>query len=135
MLITILLLSGSRLFYRLAMEFFTEQSDKTISKNLLIIGTGSAGNEILRFIMTNINLNYNIIGFIDDDQRNKNLSIQGIPILGTPDELSSVVKAKHIDEVIISIQDGNKDKMEKIIANCNDANVPFKKAKWTLSTI
>ena len=135
MFLTTLLLSGSRLFYRLAMEFFTEQSDKTISKNLLIIGTGSAGNEILRFIMTNVNLNYNIIGFIDDDRHNKDLSIQGIPILGTQDELSQIVKAKSIDEVIISFQDESKDKMEKIITTCKNANVPFKKAKWTLGSM
>ena len=135
MVLTTLLLSGSRLFYRLAMEFFTEQSDKSISKNILIIGIGSAGNEVLRFIMNNVNLNYNIVGFIDDNQRNKDLSIQGIPILGTQDELSQIVKEKNIDEVIISIQDESKDKIKKIITNCKNANVPFKKAKWTLGTV
>ena len=135
MFLTTLLLSGSRLFYRLAMEFFTEQSDKTISKNILIIGSGSPGNEVLRFIMDNVNLNYNIVGFIDDNRRNKDLSIQGIPILGTQDELSQIVKEKNIDEVIISIQDESKDKMKKTITNCKNANVPFKKAKWTLGTV
>ena len=132
MFLTTLLLSGSRLFYRLAMEFFTGQSDKTISKNILIIGSGSPGNEVLRFIMDNVNLNYNIVGFIDDNQRNKDLSIQGIPILGTQDELSQIVKEKNIDEVIISIQDESKDKIKKIITNCKNANVPFKKAKWSI---
>ena len=135
MFLTTLLLSGSRLFYRLAMEFFTGQSDKTISKNILIIGSGSAGNEILRFIMSNVNLNYNIVGFIDDDRHNKDLSIQGIPILGTQDELSQIVKAKSIDEVIISFQAESKDKMKKTITNCKNANVDFKKAKWTLGTV
>ena len=41
--------------------------------------------------------------------------MQGIPILGTQDELSRIVKAKNIDEVIISIQKATKDQMKKII--------------------
>ena len=130
---TILLLSGSRLFYRLSMEFFTEQSDKTLSKNVLIIGSGEAGNEILRSIMNNVKLNYNVVGFIDDDKRNKDLSIQGVPILGTLDELSKIVMARNIDEVIISLQKATKDQMKKIITNCRNSKVPFKKAKWTFS--
>jgi len=135
MVLTTLLLSGSRLFYRLAMEFFTEQSDKTLSRNILIIGSSHGANEILRFIMANVNLNYNIIGFIDDDRRNKDLSIQGIPILGTLDELSKIVKAKNIDEAIISLHDASKDKMKKIINTCKNANVPFKKVKWTIKDV
>ena len=106
-----------------------------LKTDILIIGSGYAGSEMLRFIMANVNLNYNTVGFIDDDRRNKDLSIQGIPILGTQDELSQIVMAKNIDEVIISIQDESKDKMKKTITNCKNANVPFKKAKWTLGTV
>ena len=135
MFLTTLLLSGSRLFYRLTMEFFTEQSDKKLLKNVLIIGSGDAGNEILRSIMNNARLNYNVIGFIDDDPRNKDLSILGIPILGSQDDLLRNVTKKNIDEVIISIQNATDLQMEKIISACRNAKVPFRKAKWTLDNV
>jgi len=132
MLLTTLLLSGSRLFYRLTMEFFTEQSDKKLLKNALIIGSGDAGNEILRSIMNNAKLNYNVVGFIDDDPRNKDLSILGIPILGSQDDLLRIVTKKDIDEVIISIQNATDEQMRRIISTCKKAKVPFRNAKWTL---
>ena len=135
LLLTTLLISGSRLFYRLMMEFFTEQSDKTLSKNLLIIGSGQAGNEVLRSIMNNVDLNYNIIGFIDDNRKNKDLSIQGIPILGTTNELSEIIKKEKIHEVIISMDNKIKDKVNKIITTCKKTNTSFKRAKWIIDKV
>tara|TARA_B100000959_G_C14609959_1_gene471647 strand:+ start:190 stop:543 length:354 start_codon:yes stop_codon:yes gene_type:complete len=117
------------------MEFFTEQSDKTLSKNLLIIGSGQAGNEVLRSIMNNVDLNYNIVGFIDDNRKNKDLSIQGIPILGTTDELSGIIKKEKIHEVIISMDDKIKHKVNKIITTCKKTNTSFKRAKWIIDKL
>ncbi len=135
LLLITLLLSASRLFYRLISVFFTGQSDKNNTKNILIYGAGDGGNEVLRSIMNNMSLNYNIIGFIDDDIHKKNLTVLGIPILGGHQELSRIVKEENIDEVIISIQSSTNDEMEKIYTICRKTNVSFKRAKWSLDSV
>jgi FlaA1/EpsC-like NDP-sugar epimerase len=82
-----------------------------------------------------MSLNYNIIGFIDDDIHKKNLTVLGIPILGGQQDLSRIVKEKNIDEIIISFQSSTNDEMEKIYTICRKTNVSFKRAKWSLDSV
>jgi FlaA1/EpsC-like NDP-sugar epimerase len=51
-------------------------------KRLLIIGAGDSGEKILREIRDNPRLNYEVIGFLDDDPGKKGMRIHGVPVLG-----------------------------------------------------
>jgi exopolysaccharide biosynthesis polyprenyl glycosylphosphotransferase len=46
---------------------------------------------------------YEILGFIDDDPDKQNLQYMGTPVIGTRQNLLSLVKQLHVDEIVIAI--------------------------------
>ena len=129
-----LLIAGSRLSFRILAEFIEKHASKTNKKNILIFGAGDAGNEVLRSINNNVNYNYNVVGFIDDNKRKKRLSILGVPILGGQNNLHSIANKYKIDEIIISIHNASYQELEQIYTLCDSIKIPYKKASWVLES-
>lgn len=72
-------------------------------KNLLIIGAGSAGEHLLNEILKDgTDLNYNVIGFLDADEKKAGKSIKGYFVLGNHNNLEEYIKKYSIEEIIIA---------------------------------
>ena len=86
LILTIMVLGGARFGVRA----YTERA-RTYGarRNTLIIGAGGAGSSIMRELKQNSSLNYNPIGFVDDDQSKKGVRIHGVKVLGTTEELNA----------------------------------------------
>lgn len=67
-LLFIIISGGSRFLIRILREYLSSQ---TSGRRTLIIGTGSAGETIVRDMKNNPDLGYKPIGFIDDDPYKK----------------------------------------------------------------
>src|SRR4051812_4826967 len=98
----------------------------TISKKILIIGAGTAGQDILAEVTRSPDLNLEVVAFLDDDPSKHNSLIQQIPIIGQVNKLSEVVKKKHIDEVIIAIPSADGQRISEVVKYCMEAKVKFK---------
>jgi FlaA1/EpsC-like NDP-sugar epimerase len=92
-------------------------------RRAIIIGAGEAGVMVLRESRINPNANIEVVGFIDDDRHKKNLRIQGVGILGTRNEIVSVVEKYGIDEVIIAIPSAKGEQIRSIISHCQIPSV------------
>jgi FlaA1/EpsC-like NDP-sugar epimerase len=95
----------------------SDQEDSGV-KNVLIFGASDAGQMIVREMQTNQRLDYNPIGFIDDDPIKKGKIIHGIEILGNRNNLKDIVENKDIDEIIISISSARGKDLKEIISLC-----------------
>jgi FlaA1/EpsC-like NDP-sugar epimerase len=93
-------LAGSRLGLRLTV--FRTASRKGTAKRLLIAGAGELGQSILRDLRTS-NVDLLPIGFVDDDRTKRGQLMGGVPVLGVIDDIQSIVKTHHIDEIVIAI--------------------------------
>ena len=69
----------------------------------LIVGAGSAGEQIGKEMITNVRSKYFPVGFIDDDPAKQGISIHGIKILGKRQDIPEVLKANNIDEILIAM--------------------------------
>jgi FlaA1/EpsC-like NDP-sugar epimerase len=138
---TILFISGFRLFVRFYYEYQTtkkshESTFLTLlgllkrkgigSKNLLIIGAGDCGEKIFREIRDNARLQYNVVGFLDDNPAKVGMKIHGVPVLSTIKELNVVVKSIKADEVLIAIPSANSEQMRRIVNVCDGSGLVFK---------
>ncbi len=91
--LTLFLTGGMRLvirtFYTIRAEQMTNAyaSPNTPVTKILIIGAGDAGEKILREIRDNYRLNYNVVGFVDDDLTKQGKTIHGVQVLGTVEHL------------------------------------------------
>ncbi len=117
-------IGGSRFLYRLSREFaFTKGKN---GKKIIIIGAGDAGEMLLREMRQNPNIDYDIIGFLDNNPSKKGKRIHDISVLGHIDELERIGTKEVIDEAIVAIPSITGKEMRKIIYQCNNMGISCK---------
>ncbi len=94
------LLIGTRGSFRLFVETIRRKALK--GARVLIYGAGRGGEILLREISNNAQLDLKPIGFIDDDPMKLGKRLQGYPVLGSFDELESVLNRHDIEGLLIS---------------------------------
>lgn len=126
-LLLLFLICGYRILFRILSELFNGMREK--GKNILIFGAGDAGEMVVREIKRNRALSYNPIGFIDDDPVKFGNKIQGVPVLGSRDNIKNLVSSLNIQEVIIAIPSINVEVLYQIARICTDCGVPYRRIK------
>lgn len=114
--LSLLLLGGIRLGSRI---YVTWKQDRRLilggrkmkrrksEKRTLIVGAGQAGRMLVRQINQSDNHRMNPIGFIDDNSHLQNLTVNGVRVLGTLEQLESVVENHAIDKIVFAIPSMN----------------------------
>jgi len=72
-----------------------------VPHRILIIGAGYTGMALYNVIKTN--KDFKIVGYLDDDKKKRGTTIGPSPVLGTTNLLSSIVKEKSVDQVVVAI--------------------------------
>jgi len=125
MFVTVLLLGGLRILIRLYYEEFrTVESGRL--KRFLIVGAGNAGEALLREIHRMPVAEYEVIGFIDDEHAKQGISIHGIPVLGTVEQLSKVCKDRNIEEIAIAMPSASPAELRRVIQVCTGTKIRFR---------
>ncbi|MFC1738020.1 polysaccharide biosynthesis protein [Planctomycetota bacterium] len=122
---TFLLLAGARMAVRLYHEEFrTVQSGRL--KRFLIIGAGNAGEALLREIHRMTVAQYDVIGFIDEDPTKQEISIHGIPVLGTVEQLPKICSEQTIEEIAIAMPSATHHQLRRVIQVCEGIKIRFR---------
>lgn len=129
-LLLLLLVSGSRISFRILGELFSRAREK--GKNILIFGAGDTGEMVIREIKRNASLNYNPVGFIDDDPAKIGNKIQGISVLGSRNKILQLVKTQRVEELIIAIPSLDIRDLSEIVKICREGSVSYRKIKGIL---
>ncbi|MDD4979838.1 MAG: hypothetical protein PHC54_01000 [Candidatus Omnitrophica bacterium] len=130
-LLLLFLASGYRVLFRVLGELFSHVVHKE-GKNVLIFGAGDAGELVIREIKRNNALNYNPIGLIDDDPAKLGYKIQGVPVLGTREQIKELVETENIKEVIIAIPSVDAGVFYDIVKICKGCGVHYRKIRGLL---
>ncbi len=132
-IISVLLIGGLRATVRLS--FLKAQKKGYLAKTkaiggpkkrILILGAGEAGEKVVREVRDNPRLNYDILGFLDDETSKIGLSIHGIPVIGMIEEMPDIIRSLKIDEVIIAIPSATGKQMRRIVNLCKTCKVEFR---------
>ncbi|MBP9011527.1 MAG: polysaccharide biosynthesis protein [Syntrophaceae bacterium] len=95
-------------------------------KRVLIVGAGRAGEKILREIMENKALNYNVLGFIDDDPAKHGLSIHGVRVLGDVACLEQITATLDVEQIFIALPSADGDTTRRIVEACLKTGISHK---------
>lgn len=90
---------------------------------LLIVGAGEVGRRLMRNIVAQPELGYQVIGFVDDDPDKNKTDIGRFKALGGIDNLPRVVQEKAIDEVIVTLPWMHHRKILGIMRQCEREQV------------
>jgi FlaA1/EpsC-like NDP-sugar epimerase len=116
--VRLLLSEKERGLYFLFHNPFSKGKVTKSRKRLLIIGAGDAGEKMLREIRDNPRLNYEVIGFLDDDPKKKGMGIHGVQVLGSIPRIHDMAYRDEMDEILIATPSASAKQMRKIIEAC-----------------
>ena len=74
-------------------------------ERILILGTGQVGVDLCRKLLARTDLNFEIVGFLDEDSRRIGERLVNPGIIGVISDLGSIVSAQRVNRVIVSLPD------------------------------
>ncbi len=95
-------------------------------KRVLIIGAGRLGVLLAKDINSNEDLNYYILGFVDDDKRKRHTLIEGVEVLGTTNEIGLLCQKLKPDEIIFAISSADAEVKQRILHLCAETHCSLK---------
>jgi len=119
------LVGGARLAIR-ALRESSRKNREVEGRRALIVGAGDAGEMLIREIDRSLTLNYEVVGFVDDDPRKQGRRIHGIEVVGTFEELPEICQARAIQELLLAIPSATGEQKRRIIKWCRASGVAFK---------
>jgi FlaA1/EpsC-like NDP-sugar epimerase len=129
-LVTLTLIGSSRFAVRLLADFWSRLPPDHLSashlrseRRVLVMGAGDAGAMIVREMRANPGLGLAPIGLLDDNQTKVGMTIHGVPVRGTREDIPSLVAEEQADEVIIAMPTAPGQAIREIVAICQEAGV------------
>lgn len=118
------LITFSRFLPQAIVKF--KQSRRKNLKKALIVGAGSAGEMAARELLNAYNRVYDPIGFIDDNILKKDSRIHGIKVLGTTDDIKTIVRKYGIEDIIIALPSAGGHVIRNIVSKCEKTEAKIK---------
>ncbi|MEW6042610.1 MAG: exopolysaccharide biosynthesis polyprenyl glycosylphosphotransferase, partial [Elusimicrobiota bacterium] len=94
--------------------------------NILIYGAGEVGKKLMEKIEASPKLGYQCIGFIDDDSQLLDSTVNNLKVLGSLNNLSSMIKRHKIQRIFIALPSVHKEKILDIVKVCKRYKVEYK---------
>lgn len=117
---------GARFIFKVILQ--NRRVGKALKKGYpkaVVYGAGDIGTMLARQYF-NGKLEYELVGYVDDDPSLRKTDVLGIPVLGNVDSLSKVVKEHAIQTLIIGITNLSKDNLYKAVDAAKDNNADVK---------
>jgi sugar transferase (PEP-CTERM system associated) len=89
--------------WRLAFEWVSRHLGPR--ERILLVGTGEAAVVLARELYSRKELGVNIVGFVDPDPAKVGMPVINPGVIGTIDDIPSIVQARSVDRVVVSLAD------------------------------
>jgi len=122
-LLQLLLLAGPRVLYRWLKD---RRLDLRTGERVLIVGAGRAGEMLVRDMLRDRSKSYVPVGFVDDNPRRLGSDVQGMPVIGTTDQIPELVRDEAVDLILLAVPSATSQQMQRIVALCEEARAPFR---------
>ena len=82
---------------------------------VLLVGAGRAGSLIVQEVRQNPQVNWEIVGFVDDDPTKVGRKVEGVPVLGSSSQMVAIAQRLNADEVLISMPSAKAAQIRKLV--------------------
>jgi FlaA1/EpsC-like NDP-sugar epimerase len=123
-LLTGLYLAGIRVMVRWFREWI--RIIEPTARRALIVGAGTAGELLVRDMLSDGGYNCRPVGFVDDDPIKRRMKIHGIPVVGTIADIKKAAEALEVHEIIVAIPSASTMVKQKILAASAGGTAPIK---------
>ena len=95
-------------------------------RRVLIMGAGDAGAMIVREMQANPSLGFAPMGLLDDNRAKMGMTIHGVLVQGTREDIPRLVRDQQIDEVLIAMPSASGQAIRDVVTICRQAGVVHK---------
>lgn len=120
-LLLIMFLGGSRFVFR----WFRDYGYLLKGKRVLIVGAGEAGENLVRDLLRRHH-DFQPVAFVDDKIGNRGKEIQGVRVVGTLNDIPTVVQQYAVELVIIAMPSVKAEIIRRVVKLCEDAQVEYR---------
>ncbi len=127
------LVAMALIFFRITFRWYSQKQirkrkanvDKAHTINVLIVGAGNAGSQVIRELQTRQVLR-KPVAIVDDNPLTHTYKNMGVPVLGNRHDIPGLVKQLNIDEIILAIPSASKTSIRNIIQICQQTPAKIK---------
>ncbi|WP_413333176.1 polysaccharide biosynthesis protein [Brevibacterium sp. GP-SGM9] len=117
----VIFMTGSRYLVRWSHQIATRPLQ---GERVLVVGAGAAAESLIRQMLSGPDGAYLPVGLIDDDPHKRHLSIHGVRVRGTSEDIAEVARWLNVAGVIVAIADSQAE----FLQTCRDRLQPT--GKW-----
>jgi UDP-GlcNAc:undecaprenyl-phosphate GlcNAc-1-phosphate transferase len=121
LLLCAMLIGIARFWERGVAHAFRELVGGRDSRRIILVGAGRSGRSMLRELRETPG--ERVIGFVDDDPALRTRRIQGVPVVGTIDQIGWVLGRFDPDAVLVTIPGVPRERLDGIIEACSRASI------------
>ena len=125
-MLTLFVVGGTRMSLRVLEYQSSGGRTNPEGKRVLIAGAGDAGQMVAREIHTSKYVDYNLIGFVDDDPAKIGTVIHNVPVIGSLDDLPDLIYQQPIEEVIIAMPTADGKVIREVVDYCESSGISAK---------
>ena len=122
-----ILVMGCRYSYRRLRVLRNMRRAGVYRRNVLVIGAGDAGNQIIKEISNSRYVRKKVVGVIDDDRNKIGNYIHGAKVVGDRNDILAKVQELHVHEIIIAMPSANQKQIKEILDICKDTGCTLKR--------
>lgn len=123
-LIQLVMITSFRAIFRKLLKFLRKKGYNL--RNVLIVGAGKLGQDLVRRIYEHPEFGLKIIGFLTRDEEKIGKKIEGIEVIGKYEDIQKILSEMDIDQVFIALPYDAHERIETILKLIGDNPVDIK---------
>ncbi len=131
--VLVFLLVGARVAITSTDEYLRRR--RGAGRRILIYGAGAGGALLVRTLLEDRSHAVAPVGFVDDNLAKRRLRLEGLPVLGTFNDLAELVAKHEIAEVLVSIKALDRTRLAEVAALCREHGVTIRSMRFALEEI
>lgn len=126
-LFLLVLVMGCRYSYRGLRSLRIMRRNGEFKRNVLVVGAGDAGNQLIKEINYSHYVNKKVVGVIDDDRSKIGNYIHGAKVVGDRSCILEKAQELHVHEIIVAMPSASPKQMKGILDICKETGCELKR--------
>ncbi len=123
----VILVIGCRYSYRALRAAKNMYKNGAYRRNVLVIGAGDAGNQLIKEINNSSYVKKRVVGVIDDDNTKIGNYIHGAKVVGDRNSILEKVQELHVHEIIVAMPSASPKQMKGLLDVCKESGCELKR--------